>query len=122
MLNSSASKTLNQFRPFSILTPRRPALLSAPPPPPPTTTSATTTTLSAEPLLDLVPKISTHPAMQGTQVRCGPRDTFKPTNLVRKRRHGFLSRAKRRYGKVLNKPGMRIIKRRKAKGRNTLSH
>ncbi|KAL1618988.1 hypothetical protein SLS56_010306 [Neofusicoccum ribis] len=78
----------------------------------PSQTSAATAAADAP---DVLPKISTHPALQGIQVRNGPRDTYKPTNLVRKRRHGFLSRIRTRKGRA-------TLKRRKAKGRSTLSH
>ncbi|PBP15594.1 hypothetical protein BUE80_DR013676 [Diplocarpon rosae] len=66
-------------------------------------------------ILDLLPKISTHPSAAATQFRCGPRRTFDPSHFVRKRRHGFLSRIRTRKGRAL-------LKRRKAKGRTTLSH
>ncbi|KAI4223831.1 MAG: hypothetical protein L6R36_005111 [Xanthoria steineri] len=65
--------------------------------------------------LDLLPKISAHPALAGIQVRNGPRDTYDPSHRVRKRRHGFLSRVRTRKGR-------KILKKRKAKGRSTLSH
>lgn len=103
-----------RLRSISILSPRRPQLL-------PTSAAAIPQPIQSLPAaaasetLDLLPKVSTHPALQGIQVRNGPRDTFKPTNLVRKRRHGFLSRLKTRKGRA-------TLKRRKAKGRNTLSH
>ena len=66
-------------------------------------------------ILDLLPKISVHPALAGTQVRNGPRDTYDPSHRVRKRRHGFLSRLRTRNGR-------KLLKRRRAKGRTTLSH
>lgn len=55
------------------------------------------------------------PAAQPLQVRTAIRDTYNPSHRVRKRRHGFLSRLRTRTGR-------KTIKRRKAKGRNTLSH
>ncbi|KAI6708383.1 hypothetical protein JHW43_009099, partial [Diplocarpon mali] len=66
-------------------------------------------------ILDLLPNISTHPSVGAMQIRCGPRRTFDPSHFVRKRRHGFLSRIRTRKGRAL-------LKRRKAKGRTTLSH
>ncbi|KAI9834836.1 MAG: hypothetical protein M1819_002744 [Sarea resinae] len=75
---------------------------------PSTTTSATTT-------LDLLPKPTSHPGLAAQQIRCGPRNTLDPSHRVRKRRHGFLARRKSRTG-------MAILRRRRAKGRSTLSH
>ncbi|KAI9660870.1 MAG: hypothetical protein M1829_006435 [Trizodia sp. TS-e1964] len=80
----------------------------------------TLTTLSARrPLLSLTPttqpKISSHPALQGTQVRTAKRNTFRPSHFVRKRRHGFLARKRSRTGRA-------ILTRRRLKGRTTLSH
>ncbi|EKD14148.1 mitochondrial 54S ribosomal protein bL34m [Drepanopeziza brunnea f. sp. 'multigermtubi'] len=89
------------------------ALLSTPLAP--ASSSSTSTSPSGCAILDLLPKISAHPALGSIQIRCGPRDTFDPSHFVRKRRHGFLSRVKTRKGRAL-------LKRRKAKGRTTLSH
>ena len=66
-------------------------------------------------LIDILPKISTHPALASTQVRNGPRNTFDPSHRVRKRRSGFLARLRTRKGR-------NTLTRRKVKGRSTLSH
>ncbi|KUJ15543.1 uncharacterized protein LY89DRAFT_783674 [Mollisia scopiformis] len=80
----------------------------------PASLSASPLPISAE-TLDLLPKISTHPALGATQIRCGPRNTFSPSHFVRKRRHGFLSRIRTRKGRM-------TLARRRAKKRSTLSH
>ncbi|KAI0380772.1 hypothetical protein F5Y04DRAFT_256676 [Hypomontagnella monticulosa] len=69
--------------------------------------------------LDLVPKtsVTAHPALAGcgAQIRCGPRPTMATTSrLVRKRRHGFLSRVRSRNGR-------KTLQRRRDKKRSTLS-
>ncbi|PMD34705.1 hypothetical protein L207DRAFT_557163 [Hyaloscypha variabilis F] len=78
-------------------------------------TPVTTSPAGIEGALDLLPKISSHPALGATQIRCGPRDTFSPSHFVRKRRHGFLSRIRTRKGRM-------TLARRRAKKRSTLSH
>jgi len=65
--------------------------------------------------IDLLPNISSHPALATTQIRCAPRNTYNPSHFVRKRRHGFLSRLKTRTGRM-------TLARRRAKGRRFLSH
>lgn len=53
------------------------------------------------------------PAMQ--QIRGMKRNTYNPSHVVRKRRHGYLSRIKTRTGRM-------TLKRRRMKKRSTLSH
>ncbi|KAI0977505.1 hypothetical protein F4678DRAFT_455650 [Xylaria arbuscula] len=69
-------------------------------------------------VLDIVPRsaITTHPALAGPQqIRCGPRPTMARTSrLVRKRRHGFLSRIRTRNGQ-------RTLQRRREKKRSVMS-
>jgi large subunit ribosomal protein L34 len=55
------------------------------------------------------------PSLTLLQVRGAKRDTYDPSHRVRKRRHGFLSRLR-------TKNGRNTLKRRKLRGRNTLSH
>ncbi|KAI1772834.1 hypothetical protein F4818DRAFT_424081 [Hypoxylon cercidicola] len=80
--------------------------------------SYTPTPTSTGAVLDLVPKssISAHPSMWGpAQIRCGPRPTMaRSSRLVRKRRHGFLSRIRTRNGR-------KTLQRRKEKKRSVLS-
>ena len=69
-----------------------------------------------EPRVDIQPKISSHIALQALQVRSGPRGlTFNPSHIIRKRRHGFLSR-------VRTKNGRKTLRRRRQKGRCNMSH
>ncbi|KAL2350676.1 ribosomal protein L34-domain-containing protein [Cryomyces antarcticus] len=100
-------------RPFSLLSPHRPLLFASPSQPacPPAALAAPATS----PLADVLPKVTTHPALAGIQVRNGPRDTYDPSHRVRKRRHGFLSRLRTRTGRA-------TLRRRRAKGRTTMSH
>ncbi|CAZ86499.1 unnamed protein product [Tuber melanosporum] len=63
----------------------------------------------------LMLKISSNPGLVGLQVRCGPRDTYNPSHRVRKRRLGFLAR-KRTPG------GRGVLRRRRLKGRKSLTH
>ena len=102
----SSHANLHSRRSMSLLSrsPLRPSL------PPPTSTtlsisSETGTSLSFFPL--------SQPATQ--QIRGMKRDTFNPSHVVRKRRHGYLSRIKTRTGRM-------ILKRRRVKKRSTLSH
>ncbi|KAH8663954.1 hypothetical protein BX600DRAFT_287510 [Xylariales sp. PMI_506] len=87
----------------------------------PTTSLAPTTSTAIETssgeVLDIVSKsaITTHPSFGGLQVRCGPRPTMaRSSRLIRKRRHGFLSR-------VQSRTGRRTLQRRRTKGRHSLS-
>ncbi|KAK7536727.1 ribosomal protein L34-domain-containing protein [Phyllosticta citricarpa] len=103
-----------QARSISIISLRRPQILSA------TATSfpqstPTSAAVAAPETPDVMPKLSTHPAVLATQVRCGPRDTYNPSNIKRKRKHGFLSRIRTRKGR-------KMLARRKAKGRTNMSH
>lgn len=77
--------------------------------------SSATSFVSATPILDLMPKISAHPALASMQIRCGPRDTYDPSHRIRKRRSGFLARKGSRTGRM-------ILNRRRQKRRSTLSH
>ena len=110
---------LTPTRALSLLSPRRPQFLppsfAVSPSASPSTASSTLPTAADGTLLDLVPKISLHPAVLGMQVRNGPRNTFDPSHRVRKRRHGFLARLRSRTGR-------KVLKRRTLKGRQSLTH
>lgn len=77
------------------------------------------TTCPATPTIEDKPTSSLRPLSQHSlsllQVRGAKRDTFNPSHRVRKRRHGFLARLRTRTGRM-------VLKRRRAKGRNTMSH
>ncbi|KAF8443634.1 ribosomal protein L34-domain-containing protein [Terfezia claveryi] len=110
------------LRPFSILTPHRPSLHTYFSPPytnilrqPTPIPISSPTTISPSESLDLLPRISSSPALRFLQLRNGPRNTFDPSHFVRKRRFGFLARLRTRTGRA-------ILKRRRAKGRKSLSH
>ncbi|KAH7077163.1 ribosomal protein L34-domain-containing protein [Paraphoma chrysanthemicola] len=105
----------SQSRFLSLLSPHRPQLTQmhrASLPAPGTPTSLLSSTSET---LDLMGKISAHPGLGSMQIRCGPRDTYNPSHLVRKRRHGFLSR-------IRTKKGRKLLMRRLKKGRWNLSH
>ncbi|KAL5350044.1 hypothetical protein ACLOAV_005081 [Pseudogymnoascus australis] len=116
---AAKSVALQASRTFSMLTPLRPSLPRTAGFAPRASAAIETTTTAASgtssEILDLLPKISTHPSLAGIQVRCGPRNTFSPSHFVRKRRHGFLSRVRTRKGRA-------TLQRRKSKNRSTLSH
>ncbi|KAK7966601.1 uncharacterized protein PG986_000878 [Apiospora aurea] len=83
----------------------------------PVPTAAAPWPSTGESVLDIVPKtaISSSPIFGGVQIRCGPRPTMATSSrLVRKRRHGFLSRIRSRNGR-------RTLQRRKSKSRHVLS-
>lgn len=106
----------SRARNMSLLNARRPMVarmsapstLSAP-------GSAPSAVASPSETLDLMGKISAHPGFAGIQIRCGPRDTYNPSHIVRKRRHGFLSRLR-------TKKGRKLLMRRLTRGRWNLSH
>lgn len=103
-------------RSISLLSPRRPILPCTSSPQALAAPGAASTSLLPSPsTLDLAGKISAHPALCSMQIRCGPRDTYNPSHLVRKRRHGFLSR-------IRTKKGRKLLMRRLKKGRWNLSH
>jgi large subunit ribosomal protein L34 len=94
-----------QTRAFGVLSslPTRPTLLSARP------------TLPATDITSSIAQPTSQTGLSLLQVRGAKRDTFNPSHVVRKRRHGFLSRIRTRTGRM-------TLKRRRAKGRSTLSH
>ncbi|EMD61822.1 hypothetical protein GGP41_002670 [Bipolaris sorokiniana] len=107
--------TPSQTRQISLLSPRRPLVPATYSSPSTLAPSGTSSSLANLETLDLVGRISAHPALGSTQIRCGPRDTYNPSHLVRKRRHGFLSRLR-------TKKGRKMIMRRLKKGRWNISH
>ncbi|EUC44543.1 hypothetical protein COCMIDRAFT_97949 [Bipolaris oryzae ATCC 44560] len=104
-----------QARQISLLSPRRPLVPVTYSSPSTLAPPGTSSSLASPETLDLVGRISAHPALGSTQIRCGPRDTYNPSHLVRKRRHGFLSRLR-------TKKGRKMIMRRLKKGRWNISH
>ncbi|KAF1920122.1 ribosomal protein L34-domain-containing protein [Ampelomyces quisqualis] len=105
-----------QPRAFSVLAPRRPTLArTCSPSTLPAPGASTALLRPSSETLDLAGKISAHPGLGSMQIRCGPRDTYNPSHLVRKRRHGFLSR-------IRTKKGRKVLMRRIKKGRWNLSH
>ncbi|KAL6830995.1 tRNA synthetases class I (M) domain-containing protein [Trichoderma sp. SZMC 28015] len=99
-------------RTYTCLSPLRPTLTSTFRPNNSFTAPSPAAT-SPESAADLVPTaaVSSHPALQGLQLRFGPRNTMNGhTRLVQKRRHGWLKRTR-------SKTGRRILQRRKLKGR-----
>ncbi|EHK25990.1 uncharacterized protein TRIVIDRAFT_82218 [Trichoderma virens Gv29-8] len=105
-------------RTYTCLSPLRPTLTSTFRPnnsftPSLTAQSPATAAATSPESADLVPTaaVSSHPALQGLQLRFGPRNTMNGhTRLVQKRRHGWLKRTR-------SKTGRRILQRRKLKGR-----
>ncbi|KAF2624284.1 hypothetical protein BU25DRAFT_413547 [Macroventuria anomochaeta] len=105
-----------QARNMSLLQARRPMLsLSSMPATLAAPGAPSTAVASSLETLDLVGKISASPAFAGVQIRCGPRDTYNPSHIVRKRRHGFLCRLR-------TKKGRKLLMRRLTRGRWNLSH
>ncbi|KAK6856158.1 hypothetical protein PG990_000657 [Apiospora arundinis] len=124
-MKGSQSQTLLSRRTFTSLPSLRPSLPTArqtifrtsQPTCAPIPSSTSAVTGNGESVLDIVPKsaISSSPIFGGVQIRCGPRPTMATTSrLVRKRRHGFLSRIRHRNGR-------RTLQRRKTKSRHVLS-
>jgi large subunit ribosomal protein L34 len=107
--------SIQSARSISLLAPRRPMLPSSSASTIPTPGSTSAPAIPSTGALDLATKISAHPALGSIQIRCGPRDTYNPSHLVRKRRHGFLSR-------IRTKKGRKLLMRRLKKGRWNLSH
>ena len=101
--------------PFSNTNDNRPLSILARPPTRPSIPiqSTQSTALSSE----IPSNASFFPLSQPSpqQIRGAKRNTYNPSHVVRKRRHGYLSRIKTRTGRM-------ILKRRRMKGRSTLSH
>ncbi|KAI5805368.1 hypothetical protein DFH27DRAFT_609179 [Peziza echinospora] len=114
---SPAAAAAGTTRSLTLLSLRRPTTTTFLPPSLTPTTSLLTppTTLSPSQTLDLLPRPTSHPGLTTQQIRCGPRNTFDPSHFVRKRRVGFLARIRSRTGR-------QILKRRRLKGRRSLTH
>ncbi|KAI1422198.1 hypothetical protein F5Y12DRAFT_717605 [Xylaria sp. FL1777] len=130
--NTTATQTLATKRTFTSLPHLRPSILASNGTVfrpcnsgntllsrlPTTTTSPTGIANAPEGVVDIVPKssITAHPALAGPQqIRCAPRGTLaRSSRLIRKRRHGFLSRLRTRNGR-------KTLQRRKDKKRFNLS-
>ncbi|KAI1816714.1 hypothetical protein GGS20DRAFT_536638 [Poronia punctata] len=115
--------TTTTIRTFSSLPTLRPTILNRTPNFRPSNIQlsrlpTTTTTTSEGITVDIIPKssITSNPALAGPQqIRCGPRPTMARTSrLVRKRRHGFLSRIRTRNGQ-------KTLQRRREKKRSVMS-
>ncbi|KAL1974292.1 hypothetical protein VTN31DRAFT_4496 [Thermomyces dupontii] len=83
-----------------------------------TTTTTTTTTMASTWTSSLLRPSFSSPiqsrAFSASAHLAAKRDTYNPSRLVQKRRHGFLARVKTRGGR-------NILKRRRAKKRKTMS-
>ncbi|TGZ85152.1 hypothetical protein EX30DRAFT_314088 [Ascodesmis nigricans] len=114
---TSATKSPLGIRTFTFLSPLRPTVLPRTPLTNPVTPPSSAPQNAIEAATEtLMPRISESPVLRTLQVRCGPRQNFNAiTHIIRKRRHGFLSRIRTRKGR-------NILKRRQAKKRTNLSH